>query len=36
MQLLLALMNYKTNILILFLETVCPGMHSFELVRGVG
>lgn len=36
MQLLLALMNYKANVLILFLETVCLGMHSFELVRGVG
>lgn len=35
MQLLLALMSYKANILIRFLETVCLGMHSFELVRGV-
>lgn len=35
MQLLLALMSCKANILILFLETACPGMRSFGLVRGV-
>lgn len=35
MQLLLALMSYKAHILILFLETGCPGMHSFGLVWGV-
>lgn len=32
MQLLLALMSYKAHILILFLETGYPGMHSFGLV----
>lgn len=35
MQLLLALMSYKAHILILFLETGCPGMHSFGLIEGV-
>lgn len=35
MQLLLALMSYKAHIPILFLETVCPGLHSFGLVWGV-